>query len=1358
MCAMSRAGGPSSPLSVKCCQPVAMWHEGRQSLHTASPPRSDLPAARVFLSVSQAALKSATAHCRHKCGTDQNADSSSTGHTPSDTGDRQVLRALWSIINNTFKRFRVRKSIVFAIDGVPPIAKLAISQQRRLRAARAGVLSARIEESFRARRAKEGIASGLNRSSEEYNRCYTDGEDCDTSEAADALATEGAPTGKSGYRIRWLSASFERGSTLCAVHALATLAASYLLSPGTYFMRQVEGHCRKFAKQLLLSGLVEASKVFLSGPSSYGEGELKLADWINFSCDAGRSQTQEASSESQGASERRSGRSAYSRGRPCPGLGLLKVKPTDSIVVIGGDADLVVQSLALPFASNLFVYNPQSIASSKTKRVIYSLRSLLGELERLFPGRSHLARNDFALLCILNGNDYLPKIPGFSFARFAAAYEATRRRPECADGAWVDANSRSFDWGFFKVFLEELNKIHSLETAARQREETLRLNGSKPARGVFKASPLQIVHQLFAQKRLVGAEAKDKLPQGAPEASPEKTCVSVASSAGDKKTAQQRAALKLLQLYYPELLHLVEEGPWNAVAAGGVGSSADAEESAIPQHLSPATFCKAAAALRATTPSNTLNNLCLVRSLLPSVFICGVLQSGCRSIAFVQPRCSCLYRPFFTHMHRSNKVLVCSASNTQAALHVAPTFAFTSEACAASVDTADLDSASSKITPQRTDEATALRLPKCPETSEFPKEKCSGGSRSSSMRVDVLVGDRVLFSSRIEKAESQAKARLKHAASMQALQALAPDLYAGLRAQAWTNDGLQSSESVAFAEAEGQDSAAAGESAVGEKAFTVEAHVAHEAEKTAAYLKGLLWNLQMYIDGICPNNFWHFPFDSAPSLLAIQAEVQRQLRGNTAEGRFSNSPAPEAAAEDSASLEQQAAPKPVPQSLYTAALLSQEALHALESRERCSKELLGGPPGGTRAAPLARRLLMARALLETVASPQEDSSPQTQTESQGVGGPEGSAHRADSQKALITATPSLVPFCGPVEIRHLEFAAALLRLGTVLIASKLLAQQAKDRTPPGEGLPSNAFDPSYCALFEDQPSSYWTVFRKVPRDRPSGGASSASVEAALGGPLAMTAIRERRAPIFCPSGANRPWTKPPTDPELCSFSLNILRRPRRATAGGLTEGVTHKGATARATELPQLCSTPRGPLDTRPSPPQSSTGLDALPTRSRPAPVRRFTVPRKALKDLPWSSRSSPLSLVMSEGHLRPPSPPRPRCLASPDGLFHTTVQATRQLAGGALGAPWKNIRTAAPTRAFVSAALPLPQLTDLKGCELTVITLYGDKEAYALNDGAPPSKGSPSRSAPAFRCCLNVLRQRAEAELVKRHHPKPTA
>ena len=37
----------------------------------------------------------------------------------------------------------------------------------------------------------------------------------------------------------------------------------------------------------------------------------------------------------------------------------------DSVVLIGGDADLVVQCLALPFASNLFVYNPQNVEGRK---------------------------------------------------------------------------------------------------------------------------------------------------------------------------------------------------------------------------------------------------------------------------------------------------------------------------------------------------------------------------------------------------------------------------------------------------------------------------------------------------------------------------------------------------------------------------------------------------------------------------------------------------------------------------------------------------------------------------------------------------------------------------------------------------------------------------------------------------------------------------------------------------------------------------------------------------------------------------------------------------------------------------------
>lgn len=86
-------------------------------------------------------------------------------------------------------------------------------------------------------------------------------------------------------------------------------------------------------------------RFFLSGPSSYGEGELKLADWINVASDKSRTQN--------------AGHS---------GLEPSHDQPSDSIVIIGGDADLVVQCLALPYASNLFVYNPQAVTKSKTSR------------------------------------------------------------------------------------------------------------------------------------------------------------------------------------------------------------------------------------------------------------------------------------------------------------------------------------------------------------------------------------------------------------------------------------------------------------------------------------------------------------------------------------------------------------------------------------------------------------------------------------------------------------------------------------------------------------------------------------------------------------------------------------------------------------------------------------------------------------------------------------------------------------------------------------------------------------------------------------------------------------------------------
>lgn len=114
----------------------------------------------------------------------------------------------------------------------------------------------------------------------------------------------------------------------------------------------------------------------------------------------------------------------------------------------------------------------------------------------------------------------------------------------------------------------------------------------------------------------------------------------------------------------------------------------------------------------------------------------------------------------------------------------------------------------------------------------------------------------------------------------------------------------------------------------------------------------------MYVDGVCPNLEWYFPYKSAPSLLAIHAVVQRQLKSS--EDPFSRLCC---GGPTSAGVSINAC-RPVSQCLYTAALIPKAGLQALEIRERRVR----GPPG----APLARRLLKARVLLEAVAAQRTD--------------------------------------------------------------------------------------------------------------------------------------------------------------------------------------------------------------------------------------------------------------------------------------------------------------------------------------------------------------------------------------------------
>ena len=97
-----------------------------------------------------------------------------------------------------------------------------------------------------------------------------------------------------------------------------------------------------------------------------------------------------------------------------PGEGELKlidfcksshVSPEDSIVVVGGDADIVLQGLATTNVKDFFVYL-RHFGGTRRKRLNYviSVWELARILESHFPMESLGVRIDFILLSILNGN------------------------------------------------------------------------------------------------------------------------------------------------------------------------------------------------------------------------------------------------------------------------------------------------------------------------------------------------------------------------------------------------------------------------------------------------------------------------------------------------------------------------------------------------------------------------------------------------------------------------------------------------------------------------------------------------------------------------------------------------------------------------------------------------------------------------------------------------------------------------------------------------------------------------------------------------------------------------------------------
>jgi len=170
------------------------------------------------------------------------------------------------------------------------------------------------------------------------------------------------------------------------------------ITPGTKFMERAEEAVLYWAWQRLSNPngkmKIQNCRIYISPSSGPGEGEVKLLDWLfqagNFS-------------QQSKKIKRRNSTPILKRG--------------DSVAIMGGDSDLVLEGLIIPpsITHNVFVILP----SKNNRSYAVSLWETTLTLSRFLGSRFNVndimrVRTDLVLLLIMNGNDYLPKLRGSS--------------------------------------------------------------------------------------------------------------------------------------------------------------------------------------------------------------------------------------------------------------------------------------------------------------------------------------------------------------------------------------------------------------------------------------------------------------------------------------------------------------------------------------------------------------------------------------------------------------------------------------------------------------------------------------------------------------------------------------------------------------------------------------------------------------------------------------------------------------------------------------------------------------------------------------------------------------------------------
>jgi hypothetical protein len=172
------------------------------------------------------------------------------------------------------------------------------------------------------------------------------------------------------------------------------------ITPGTEFMDRAHEALLYWAWQRLENpqGKLSKCRIYISPSTVPGEGEVKLLDWL----------IQAGSDEKTIGRVMNKGQLEIERHRRL-------VKPGESVAILGGDSDLVLEGLIVPptITHNVFVILPNTGRTSYVVSLWETTLTLGNYLGKAFdPSDIMRVRTDLVLLLIMNGNDYLPKLRG----------------------------------------------------------------------------------------------------------------------------------------------------------------------------------------------------------------------------------------------------------------------------------------------------------------------------------------------------------------------------------------------------------------------------------------------------------------------------------------------------------------------------------------------------------------------------------------------------------------------------------------------------------------------------------------------------------------------------------------------------------------------------------------------------------------------------------------------------------------------------------------------------------------------------------------------------------------------------------